>query len=98
MPTDRLDSKGEILTEVSQEQTEIWLGKGRRPIKESFASQLSCIHRKALLSMPFTDGAQSKASKAKNIHFVRKSPPDIEKTFQMLTFVPQLPPPAGKLI
>jgi hypothetical protein len=48
--------------------------------------------------MPFTDGAQSIASKAKNILFVGENPPVAVKTFQVLTFLPQLPPLAGKLI
>jgi hypothetical protein len=87
-----------ILKGIELGPAKMWLGRGRCPIFASFASNVSCIHLKTLLSMPFTDGAQSTASKAKNILFVRKSPPGTEKTSQMLTFLPLLPPPAGKLI
>jgi len=48
--------------------------------------------------MPFVDGAQSATTKAKNIHFVGENPPGAVKTFQVLTFLPQLPPPARKHI
>jgi hypothetical protein len=43
--------------------------------------------------MPFTDGAQSTAIKAKNIHFVAENPPSAEKTLQISAFLPLLLPP-----
>jgi hypothetical protein len=45
--------------------------------------------------MPFSDGAQSAAAKAKNNFFVGKFLPTQKKP-QVLTFLPQLPPPAKK--
>ena len=46
--------------------------------------------------MPFADGAQSVAAKTKNINFVGEIPPGAEKTLQMLTFLPTLPPAEQK--
>jgi hypothetical protein len=54
------------------------------------------VNTKALLFMPLADGVRSSVNKAKNINFVGENPPVAVKTFQLLTFLPQLPPPVGK--
>jgi hypothetical protein len=58
----------------------------------------SLANTEALLFMPFADGVRSTVNKAKNIPFVGEIPPGAVKTFQVLTFLPQLPPPARKHI
>jgi hypothetical protein len=86
-----------ILKGIEQVPAEISLGRERCPMFASFANHVSSKHRKALLSMPFVNGAKSVVAKAKKTILWEKSP-RAEKTLQMSTFLPLLPPPGRRLI
>jgi hypothetical protein len=70
--TGKRNLSGGILKAIEKVPAEISLGSGRCPVFASFANHVSCKHCKALLSIPFTDGAKSVAAKAKNNYLVEE--------------------------
>jgi hypothetical protein len=72
MTAGKCNLPGGILKGIEQVPAEISLRRGRCPVFASFANHVSSKHRKALLSIPFTDGAKSVAAKAKNNYLVEE--------------------------